>query len=84
MRTQFRLSFSERVARYERQSIRPQVEKLRRPFVRGDERLATGSGLGLSIVKKATGILGGDVALRETGPSGSVIAVRLPLSAKSL
>ncbi len=59
-------------------------ESLFKPFVRGDERLATGSGLGLSIVKKATGILGGDVALRETGPSGSVIAVRLPLSAKSL
>ena len=48
------------------------------PFVRGDERLATGSGLGLSIARKTARLLGGEVILEESGHAGSVLAVTLP------
>jgi signal transduction histidine kinase len=50
------------------------------PFVRGDERQAQGSGLGLSIAKRAAKLMGGDVVLRSTGELGSAIAVTLPLA----
>jgi two-component system phosphate regulon sensor histidine kinase PhoR len=50
------------------------------PFARGDERQAGGSGLGLSIAKKAAQLLGGDLTLHETGAAGSVILVKLPLA----
>ena len=48
------------------------------PFTRGDERLASGSGLGLSIAKKSAKLLGGDVFLQETSALGSVVSVILP------
>jgi signal transduction histidine kinase len=52
------------------------------PFVRGDERQAQGSGLGLSIAKRAAKLLNGDVILKSTGEFGSIIAVTLPLAGK--
>jgi signal transduction histidine kinase len=53
-------------------------EALFEPFVRGDERHTSGSGLGLSIAKKAVLLLGGNIHLNKTGPSGSTIVVSLP------
>lgn len=50
-----------------------------KPFVRGDERQVSGSGLGLSIAKKSAQLLGGDVLIRETTAEGSKIAVTLPM-----
>ncbi len=47
------------------------------PFYRGDERLAGGSGLGLSIVKRAVTSLGGTVHLAETSAQGSILCVTL-------
>lgn len=51
-----------------------------KPFVRGDERKAVGSGLGLSIVKKSVNLLHGDIKLIESTPCGSTMRVWLPLS----
>ncbi len=50
------------------------------PFVRGDERIESGSGLGLSIAKKAAGLLDGDVVLMESGARGTKLQVRIPLA----
>lgn len=50
-----------------------------KPFVRGDERKAVGSGLGLSIAKKSVQLLRGEIELAESSPSGSKMRVWLPL-----
>jgi signal transduction histidine kinase len=50
------------------------------PFVRGDERVNPGSGLGLSIAKRAAQALGGELTLASSGPEGSVLQVVLPLA----
>lgn len=55
-------------------------EALFKPFVRGDERQVPGSGLGLSIAKKAALLLGGDIVLQKTSENGSTFAVTLPLA----
>jgi len=52
------------------------------PFVRGDERLAPGSGLGLSIANRAAQLLGGSIALKPTHEKGSQVAVCLPIEGK--
>ncbi len=54
------------------------------PFVRGDERLAPGSGLGLSIANRAAQLLGGSVALTQSHGKGSLLAVSLPIEGKRL
>lgn len=51
-----------------------------KPFVRGDERKAVGSGLGLSIAKKSVNLLRGEIELAESSPRGSRMRVWLPLS----
>ena len=51
-----------------------------KPFIRGDERKAIGSGLGLSIAKKSVNLLDGDIKLVESAQNGSKMQVRLPLA----
>lgn len=58
------------------------VESLFKPFIRGDESLVSGSGLGLSTAKKAAQLLGGDIVVQKTNNLGSTIAVRLNLALK--
>jgi signal transduction histidine kinase len=53
------------------------IDSLFKPFVRGDESEVSGSGLGLSTAKKSAELLGGDVVVQETGPTGTKIAIRL-------
>lgn len=48
------------------------------PFVSGDQR---GHGLGLAICRRAVEAAGGEISLRETGPSGTVFDVVLPMAA---
>ena len=48
------------------------------PFLRGDERLVGGSGLGLSIVKSAVQSLSGSIELVKSDSQGSIIQVILP------
>lgn len=60
------------------------LKTLFEPFTRGDESLISGSGLGLFIAKKSALLLLGDIWILETGPTGSKIAVRLPLAKKSV
>ena len=50
-----------------------------KPFIRGDEREISGSGLGLSIAKKSALLLGGEIELKDSSPRGSKIRVTLPL-----
>jgi signal transduction histidine kinase len=59
------------------------IESLFQPFIRGDESLVSGSGLGLSTAKKASQLLGGDIFVQETSSAGSRIAVRLKVAASS-
>lgn len=49
------------------------------PFVRGDEREVSGSGLGLSIAKKSVVLIGGEISLKESTSIGSKLVVMLPL-----
>jgi signal transduction histidine kinase len=55
-------------------------DRLFEPFVRGDERSVSGSGLGLSIAKKAALLSDGDLVLAESSSQGSRFTVVLPLS----
>jgi signal transduction histidine kinase len=50
------------------------------PFVRGDERLSGGSGLGLSIANRVAQGLEGEIRVASSGTQGSEIKVTLPLS----
>jgi signal transduction histidine kinase len=49
------------------------------PFVRGDERVISGSGLGLSIAHRVAKALGGDLILLTSCQSGSEMQLRLPI-----
>lgn len=53
---------------------------LYKPFLRGDERAVSGSGLGLSIAKKSANLLGGEVELAESTKHGAKIRVSLELA----
>lgn len=55
------------------------VANLFEPFVRGDEREVSGSGLGLSIAKKSVVLIGGEICLKESISIGSKLVVMLPL-----
>ncbi len=63
-----------------------QVERVFQPFVRlMNEPAYAGAGLGLSSVKKAADLLGGEVLLQSTPNVGTVVTVTLPrIPAKSL
>lgn len=59
------------------------VASLFEPFVRGDERKISGSGLGLSIAKKSTVLIDGEIELKESTSRGSKIVVTLPHAKKN-
>lgn len=54
------------------------LSSLFQPFIRGDERLIAGSGLGLSIAKKSVQLLRGDIKIVYSTAQGSEILVTLP------
>ncbi|MGA8706490.1 MAG: ATP-binding protein [Steroidobacteraceae bacterium] len=59
------------------------LERIFEPFERGNSqevRSTPGTGLGLTITKLLTQIMGGEVLVRSSSPQGTVFAVRLPLS----
>jgi CheY-like chemotaxis protein len=59
------------------------LERIFEPFERGsshEARSIPGTGLGLTITKLLTQIMGGEVLVHSTGPSGTVFLVRLLLS----
>jgi PAS domain S-box-containing protein len=58
------------------------IGRLFKPFSQADSsttRLFGGTGLGLVICKRLAELLGGDVCLQKSSPSGSVFALELPL-----
>ena len=63
--------------------INPQVrDKIFEPFVRGaafDAGGATGSGLGLAVVRRLVQLMRGQVSVRCAQPRGAIFAVVLPL-----
>jgi len=61
-----------------------ELERIFEPFERGDPartRLVPGTGLGLTIVKMLSQLMGGDVTVRSTPGEGSAFEVRLMLAA---
>jgi signal transduction histidine kinase len=59
------------------------LERVFEPFERGNSehvRATPGTGLGLTITKLLTHIMGGEVVMKSTGPTGTVFAIRLLLS----
>jgi signal transduction histidine kinase/DNA-binding NarL/FixJ family response regulator len=59
------------------------LERIFEPFERGSShevRTIPGTGLGLTITKLLTQIMGGEVLVQSSGPAGSVFVVRLLLS----
>ena len=65
--------------------VAPQLrDTIFQPFVRGaafDTDGATGSGLGLAVVRRLVELMQGDVAVRTAQPHGAVFTVTLPLPA---
>lgn len=61
--------------------IAPQdVKRIFMPFVRLDEDRATGSGLGLTLVRSLVDMCDGDVSVRSEAGKGTTVFVTLPLS----
>lgn len=58
---------------------RKHAQKVFDIFYRGYETYAEGTGIGLSIVKKAVNIMGGEVRLRSAQGKGSVFSFSLPM-----
>ncbi len=59
------------------------LERIFEPFERGSDvaaRAIPGTGLGLTITKLLTQIMGGEVKVTATSPSGTTFLVRVPLS----
>ena len=55
------------------------LDRLGQPFLRGDRaRTSTGSGLGLSIVKRAVELHEGTLQLRNNEAGGFAATIRLP------
>jgi two-component system sensor histidine kinase SenX3 len=63
---------------HDQERIFERFYRVDRARVREDER--GGSGLGLSIVKRITLALGGDVSVRSRPGRGSTFSIRLPLA----
>ncbi len=57
------------------------IKRIFMPFVRLDEGLMEGSGLGLTLVRSLVDMCGGDVSIRSKQGSGTTVYVTLPLSA---
>lgn len=56
-------------------------ERIFQPFVQADQsntRVKGGTGLGLTVCRTLARLLGGEVELVETGPGGTLFALRLP------
>jgi signal transduction histidine kinase len=68
--------------RDEGQGIAPDdIKRIFMPFVRLDEGITSGSGLGLTLVRSLVDMCGGEVSIRSEQGKGTTVYVTLPLSA---
>jgi signal transduction histidine kinase/purine-cytosine permease-like protein/FixJ family two-component response regulator len=83
----FRVDYSREMARFEVEDTGPgmsddELAQVFEPFVRGTAaggNASTGTGLGLTIVRMLTVLMGGDLTVRSTPGQGSCFTVRLYL-----
>ena len=83
----FRVDYSREMARFEVEDTGPgmsdaELAQVFEPFVRGTAaggNASTGTGLGLTIARMLTGLMGGDLTVRSTPRQGSCFTVRLYL-----
>ncbi len=83
----FRVDYSREMARFEVEDTGPgmsdaELAQVFEPFVRGTAaggNASTGTGLGLTIARMLTGLMGGDLTVRSTPGQGSCFTVRLYL-----
>jgi signal transduction histidine kinase/purine-cytosine permease-like protein/DNA-binding NarL/FixJ family response regulator len=83
----FRCDYSREMARFEVEDTGPgmgetELAQVFEPFVRGTAaggNASTGTGLGLTIARMLTGLMGGDLTVRSTPGQGSCFTVRLYL-----
>jgi signal transduction histidine kinase len=56
-------------------------EEVFKPFTRlAGQRERRGTGLGLAVVRRYAGLLGGDVSIEDGDGSGAVFVLRLPMA----
>jgi signal transduction histidine kinase/purine-cytosine permease-like protein/DNA-binding NarL/FixJ family response regulator len=83
----FRVDYSREMARFEVEDTGPgmgeaELAQVFEPFVRGTAaggNASTGTGLGLTIARMLTGLMGGELTVRSTPGQGSCFTVRLYL-----
>ncbi len=81
----FRLRYAREMATFEIEDSGPgisaeEIERIFEPFSRGDSAQATaapGTGLGLTIAKMLTDLMGGELNVRSTPGTGTLFTVRL-------
>jgi signal transduction histidine kinase/CheY-like chemotaxis protein/purine-cytosine permease-like protein len=82
-RVEFRVAYAREIARFEIEDTGPgithdELERVFEPFARGSaEGTSGGTGLGLTIAKMLTDLMGGELSVSSTPGRGSVFRIRL-------
>ena len=78
----FRLRYAREIAQFEIEDTGPgiapdEIEQIFEPFARGSEATSGGTGLGLTISKMLTDLMGGEMTVSSTQGVGTVFRIRL-------
>ena len=85
-RVSFRVAYAREMAVFEIEDTGPgipadEIEHIFEPFARGTETTGSGTGLGLTISKMLTDLMGGEMSVTSTLGEGTVFRIRLFLPA---